>query len=212
MRRLVHAGGEPPLFSYQTIPSSLKFADRTSVSPSRSATATVIGPKAEASMMRLVQIGGSVPLFSYRATRFAPYSAATMSWSPSPSTSAAIAVGVCRPLVEIGGASLKVPSGAGALTASPRPRLAVIARYPLFGWGMKLSPAATATKPAFGAGTSSCPKSLLPQATTEPSVFTARLWVKWVAMATKPVLGERTGQGPLHPQRRTEPSDFRSML
>src|SRR3989442_7450761 len=112
MSRLVHAGGEPPLFSYQTIPSSLKFADRTSVSPSpsRSATATVIGPKAEASMMRLVQIGGTVALFSYKATRLAPYSAAAKSWSPAPSTSAANAVGGCMPLVQIGGAALQMPS------------------------------------------------------------------------------------------------------
>jgi hypothetical protein len=67
---LVQRGGEAPLFWYQNTPSSLKFEEKTSrsPSPSRSPTATCCGPMAEASITRLVQRGGEAPLLSYQET------------------------------------------------------------------------------------------------------------------------------------------------
>ena len=69
-------------------------------------------------------------------------------------------------------------------------------------------------RPEFGAGTLSCPCSLLPQAAIDPFCRSAKLWLSPAAMATNPELGSGTSHcSTSHmPHAAMLPSDLNPML
>ncbi len=84
-------GFAAPLFSYQAIVSSSDDADKISMSPSPSisATKTCSAPSALVAILDAVKVGVAPPLFSYQAIVSSQVDAETISRSPSPSMSAA---------------------------------------------------------------------------------------------------------------------------